>query len=204
FRETNCPVLPTNILLHRLQYTIGLSDIVHNWFTSYLTGKMEHVILGKAKSHTHILGPTLFSIYLLPLGSVISKHRISFHCYADDTRLYLRTSSTSSAPLSKTETTRVGTPRQLRSKSSPSPHLSPTWVLKWTLNCPTSSTSVKHHSITSGTSPNFILHSPWQMQRSLSTPLSPPGWTTALHSSSGSLAGACREYSTSRTALPGS
>ena len=139
-----------NILLHRLQYTIGLSGNVKNWFTSYLTDRTEHVALGKAKSHTNnvtcgvpqgsVLGPTLFSLYMLPLGSVISRHGLSYHCYADDTQLYIRTTPTSSAPLPtstlttcleeieawmklnflqlnshKTEAILVGTPHQLRS-----------------------------------------------------------------------------------------
>ena len=141
-----------NILLHRLQHTIGLSDNVLNWFTSYLTDRTEHVALGKARSLTHkvicgvpqgsVLGPTLFTLYLLPLGRVISKHGISYHCYADDTQLYLRTTSTSTTPLptstlttcleeieawmtlnflhlnsSKTEAILVGTPHQLRSST---------------------------------------------------------------------------------------
>lgn len=36
-----------------------------------------------------ILGPVLFSLYMLPLGIIFKKYGISYHLYADNTQAYL-------------------------------------------------------------------------------------------------------------------
>lgn len=89
-----------SIFINRLEQYFGVTQFVKKWFSSYLTQRESQVCINGKYSQTHtvtagvpqgsVLGALLYTIYILPLTSIIRKHGLSYHTYADDTQVYIR------------------------------------------------------------------------------------------------------------------
>ena len=68
------------------------------WLESYLTERNQTVLAGGRASQPtvlkygvpqgSVLGPVLFTMYIMPLGHVMRHHNTLYHLFADDTQLH--------------------------------------------------------------------------------------------------------------------
>ena len=68
-------------LLRRMSHCLGITGEVFKWFQSYLTQRSQRVCINGVKSKCSalkcgvlqgsVLGPMLFSVYILPFGDIV-------------------------------------------------------------------------------------------------------------------------------------
>ena len=88
-----------SILLNFLQNTIGIHGNAWNWFSTYLIGRTQQIVIDDVKSDPtqllygvpqgSVMGPIKYCVYTLPIGAIIRSHGLDYSVYADDTQVYL-------------------------------------------------------------------------------------------------------------------
>ena len=88
-----------DILLSRLCNVYGITGDALDWFRSYLTGRIQRVVIENAVSGDQQLGfgvpqgsvlvPKIYCMCTKPVSDIIQRHGLSHHSYADDTQLYM-------------------------------------------------------------------------------------------------------------------
>ena len=89
-------VVPHVLLLHKLNKQFGIEGHMLKWFKSYLTGRMQRVVINGAHSNWYsassgvpqgsIIGPTLFLTYINDISNCVNYSE--FLLFADDTKLF--------------------------------------------------------------------------------------------------------------------
>ena len=88
------------VLLDRMENMVGVKGVALDWFSSYLSDRTQSVAINHVLSlvailllfgvpQGSVLGPLLFLIYMLPLGTIIRSYGFLLHIFADDTQIYL-------------------------------------------------------------------------------------------------------------------
>ena len=85
-----------DILLSRLCNVYGITGNALDWSRSYLTGRIQRVViedsvsidqeLGFGVPQGSVLGTKIYCMYTKPVSDIIQWHGLSHHSYADDTQ----------------------------------------------------------------------------------------------------------------------
>jgi len=81
--------------LYRLEVSFGVTDTVHRWFISHLSGRSQFVRCGSTSTLPKVVSfgvpewlvliPNLFLLYTADLIGIVQTHGLQPHIYAEDT-----------------------------------------------------------------------------------------------------------------------
>ena len=96
-----------SILQDKLRHEFGIRGNAYLWFESYLQDRTHRVSINGIYSASSflqcgvpqgsVLGARLYTMYTRALSTVIEKHDVMYHCYADDTQIYVRCDNNASS-----------------------------------------------------------------------------------------------------------
>ena len=82
-----------------IDHVYGITGNALDWFRSYLTGRIQRVVIEDSVSvdqeldfgvpQDSVLSPRIYCLYTKPVSDIIQRHGLSHHSYADDTQLYM-------------------------------------------------------------------------------------------------------------------
>ena len=87
------------LLMTRLEHSFGITDKALAWLQSHISERYQKVAVGSAESvdsilmcgvpQGSVLGTILYCMCNKPIGDIVPRHGLQYHCDADETQIYL-------------------------------------------------------------------------------------------------------------------